>query len=285
MGKLSRAIARILRPADEEGVAEDARIAAGGALSSSIATSAITSNRRRGPHRARHPARRGAAAGAHAFGNVDADKGGYARGMDRVVDRADPQDMRYAFRTLPAGGLHRRRRAHARARHRRQHDHLHAVRGCHAADAAAGVAGRAPISSRTAPSRASPGGNYPLLRADGGQGPTGSPVVTWFTSGAAASTSRPEVASETARSLTVSGNYYDVLGVPMAIGRGFSSRLTIVRARTPLVAVISEGLLVGAGFGRTGVCWAARLTIDGRPTVVVGVTAAGFSSLDPGHGP
>ena len=43
---------------------------------------------------------------------------------------------------------------------------------------------------------------------------------------------------ETARSQTVSGNYHDVLGVPITLGRGFSGADD--RPGTGLIAVISE---------------------------------------------
>jgi predicted permease len=85
---------------------------------------------------------------------------------------------------------------------------------------------------------------------------------------------------ETARAQFVSGNYHTVVGVPMAIGRGFSSHDDRPGAG-PLEAVISEGYWVRR-FGRDPQVLGRTLTIDGRPISVVGVTAAGFDGLDPG---
>jgi predicted permease len=85
---------------------------------------------------------------------------------------------------------------------------------------------------------------------------------------------------ETARAQLVSGNYHAVVGVPMALGRGFTSDDD--RAREgPLLAVISDGYWA-VKFGRDPQILGRTLTIDGRPVSIAGVTAPGFDGLDPG---
>ena len=68
----------------------------------------------------------------------------------------------------------------------------------------------------------------------------------------------------------------------MTIGRGFSADDDLLGAG--LVAVISDGYW-SRRFGCDPQVLGRPLTIDGRPTVVIGVTAAGFSGLDPGAAP
>ncbi len=85
---------------------------------------------------------------------------------------------------------------------------------------------------------------------------------------------------ETARAQFVSGHYHAVVGVPMALGRGFTSDDDRAGAG-PLVAVISDGYWARK-FGRDPQILGRTLTIDGRPLSIVGVTAAGFDGLDPG---
>ena len=84
---------------------------------------------------------------------------------------------------------------------------------------------------------------------------------------------------EMTRGQFVSGNYHAVLGVPMAIGRGFTAENDRDGAGT-LVAVISDGYWTRK-FGRDPQVLGQTLTIDGRALSIVGVTAAGFGGLDP----
>ncbi len=75
----------------------------------------------------------------------------------------------------------------------------------------------------------------------------------------------------------VSGNYHAVLGVPIAIGRGFSSEPDRDLGRTP-VAVISDAYW-SRRFGRSPDVIGKALTVRGRPVTIVGVTAPGFHGL------
>jgi macrolide transport system ATP-binding/permease protein len=85
---------------------------------------------------------------------------------------------------------------------------------------------------------------------------------------------------ETVDGQFASGNYHAVLGVPMAIGRGFSSEID--RAASPdLVAVISDSYWARR-FDRAPDVLGKTLTIRGRVVTIVGVTAPEFYSLEPG---
>ena len=128
--------------------------------------------------------------------------------------------------------------------------------------------------------RAAPGGNYPYFERIAGRSDVFAGVTAYFRGGSVKVSTAEGIG--TARSLTVSGNYYDVLKVPLAIGRGFSADDD--RPGAGLVAVISDGYW-SRRFGRDPQLPGRTLTIDGRPAVVVGVTAAGFSGLDPGAAP
>jgi len=86
--------------------------------------------------------------------------------------------------------------------------------------------------------------------------------------------------TETAPAQFVSGNYHAVIGVPMVLGRSFSSDDDRPGAG-PLEAVISE-VYRTRKFARDPQILGRTLTIDGRPFSVVGVTAPGFAGLDPG---
>jgi len=85
---------------------------------------------------------------------------------------------------------------------------------------------------------------------------------------------------ETVDGQFVSGNYHAVLGVPMVLGRGFSSEPD--RAASPsLVAVISDSYWTRR-FGRSPDVLGRTLEIRGRVFTIVGVTAPAFYSLEPG---
>ncbi len=128
--------------------------------------------------------------------------------------------------------------------------------------------------------RAAPGGNYPYFERMAGRTDVFAGVTAYFRSSSVKVATAEGIG--TARSLTVSGNYYSLLGAPMTIGRGISADDD--RPGAGLVAVISDGYW-SRRFGRDPQLLGRTLTIDGRPTVVVGVTAAGFNGLDPGAAP
>jgi len=85
---------------------------------------------------------------------------------------------------------------------------------------------------------------------------------------------------ETVRGQFVSGNYHAVLGVPIALGRGFASEDDRAGSDS-LVAVISD-VYWARKFDRDPRVLGRTLVIDQRPISIVGVTAPGFSGLDPG---
>jgi predicted permease len=129
--------------------------------------------------------------------------------------------------------------------------------------------------------RAVPGSNYPYFERIRGRTDIFAGVTAYLRNGSVKVATANGI--ETAPSLIVSGNYYAVLGVPMALGRGFSSEDDRGGAET-LVAVISDGYW-SRKFGRDPAVLGRTLSIDGRPTTLVGVTAPGFAGLDPGTGP
>jgi predicted permease len=81
--------------------------------------------------------------------------------------------------------------------------------------------------------------------------------------------------------LIVTANFFDVLGVPVAIGRGFTSAEGDA-ARHPDVAVISHGFWQKRLGGDAGVL-GRTLIFNGRPYTVLGVLPATFRAL-PGFG-
>jgi len=126
--------------------------------------------------------------------------------------------------------------------------------------------------------RTSPSSNYPYFEKVGGRTDlfTG---VTAYLKGARVKVTTGE-STESARAQFVSGNYHSVVGVPMALGRGFGLDTDRPGAAS-LEAVISEGYWTRK-FGRDPRILGRTLVIDGRPISIVGVTAPGFESLDPG---
>jgi predicted permease len=89
--------------------------------------------------------------------------------------------------------------------------------------------------------------------------------------------------TEMTRGQFVSGNYHAVLGVPMALGRGFASE-DDRQSGGALVAVISDSYW-NQRFGRDRQILGRTLMIDRRPFSIVGVTAPGFDGFDPGTRP
>jgi predicted permease len=126
--------------------------------------------------------------------------------------------------------------------------------------------------------RGTPSSNYPYFERVRARTDFFAGVTTYLKSGTVKVSTGES--TETARAQFVSGNYHAVIGVPMALGRGFTSDDDRAGAG-PLVAVISHGYWVRK-FGRDPQILGRTLTIDGRPLSVVGVTAAGFDGLDPG---
>jgi putative ABC transport system permease protein len=78
----------------------------------------------------------------------------------------------------------------------------------------------------------------------------------------------------------VSGNYHAVLGVPIRLGRGFTS-VDDRAGADALIAVISDSYWARM-FGRSPDVLGQTITVGGRPMAIVGVTATGFDGLDPG---
>jgi hypothetical protein len=78
----------------------------------------------------------------------------------------------------------------------------------------------------------------------------------------------------------VAGNYHDLLGVPLALGRGFSAEPDRPSDRS-FIAVISSKFWERR-FGRATDVIGKRLVVEGKTVTIVGVTAPGFHGLRPG---
>src|SRR3954447_16031798 len=78
----------------------------------------------------------------------------------------------------------------------------------------------------------------------------------------------------------VSGNYFEVLGVPAAIGRVFNASDDRVPGAHP-VAVLSYGFWQRR-FGGDPTILNQSITVNGHPLTIVGVSAPGFSGLQVG---
>jgi len=78
----------------------------------------------------------------------------------------------------------------------------------------------------------------------------------------------------------VSGNYHAVVGVPMALGRGFASEPDRQPGASMLAVISHEYWMTRLG-GSPAVI-GATLTVADRPVTIVGVTARGFKGLSPG---
>lgn len=126
--------------------------------------------------------------------------------------------------------------------------------------------------------RGTPSANYPYFERVRARTDLFAGVTTYLRSGTV--TVSTAESTETAPAQFVSGNYHAVVGVPMALGRGFTSDDDRAGAG-PLAAVISDGYWARK-FGRDPQILGRTLTIDGRLLPIVGVTAAGFNGLDPG---
>jgi predicted permease len=87
---------------------------------------------------------------------------------------------------------------------------------------------------------------------------------------------------ENATGLWVNGSFHGVLGVRMALGRGFSGESD--RPTANPVAVISDAFW-SRRFGRAPDILDRTLIIDGRVVPIVGVTAPDFTGMIPGANP
>jgi putative ABC transport system permease protein len=90
-----------------------------------------------------------------------------------------------------------------------------------------------------------------------------------------------ESSAETVVGQYVSGNYHAVAGVPMALGRGFSSENDRAPGSSP-IAVISDGFWARR-FNRRADVIGQAVVAGGRPLTIVGVTAPGFEGMVPGR--
>jgi len=78
----------------------------------------------------------------------------------------------------------------------------------------------------------------------------------------------------------VSGGYHAVVGVPIALGRGFSGENDRMPGGSP-IAVISDAYW-SRRFGRAADVIGRTLVVGGDPVTITGVTAPGFTGLSPG---
>ncbi len=79
----------------------------------------------------------------------------------------------------------------------------------------------------------------------------------------------------------VSGNYHALVGVPIALGRGFSAENDRGPGSSP-IAVISDGYW-SRRFDRRADVIGQALVVGGRSLTIVGVTAPGFEGMVPGR--
>jgi predicted permease len=88
---------------------------------------------------------------------------------------------------------------------------------------------------------------------------------------------------ENVDAMWVSGNFHGLLGVPIALGRGFAAEPDRLAGGSP-IAVISDSFW-RRRFGRSPDVLGQTLTVDGRAVSVVGVTAPEFWGMVPGQRP
>ena len=89
-----------------------------------------------------------------------------------------------------------------------------------------------------------------------------------------------QAGSELVEGQFVSGNYHGVLGVPLVLGRGFTTDPDQPNDGSD-IAVISESYWKRR-FGTDRSAVGKTMVIDGKTVTIVGVTAAGFHGLKPG---
>src|SRR4029434_2997197 len=78
-----------------------------------------------------------------------------------------------------------------------------------------------------------------------------------------------------------SGNYHSLIGVPMALGRGFANENDCAPGSSP-IAVISDGYWQRR-YGGSADALGARLVVGGHTVTIVGLTAPAFEGLQPGR--
>jgi predicted permease len=88
---------------------------------------------------------------------------------------------------------------------------------------------------------------------------------------------------ESIDSMWVSGNFHAVLGVPMALGRGFGTEPDRAVSTSP-IAVISDAYWMRR-FDRSPDVIGKPISVNGRVVTIVGVTAPEFTGLVPGLRP
>jgi predicted permease len=130
------------------------------------------------------------------------------------------------------------------------------------------------------PDRAGISSNYPLYERFKTLDPMFNGITAYSSTGF---TVRTPEGLDIASGLWASGNFHGVLGVPMAIGRGFSAEVDRAPGRAP-IAVISHAYWARR-FGRAPSVLERTLTINGRPLTIVGVTAPEFTGPTPGLNP
>ena len=125
--------------------------------------------------------------------------------------------------------------------------------------------------------RATPGSNYPYVERMRSRTDVFASVTAYLRMTFRVATG--DVVERTAGQFA-SGNYHAVLGVPVVLGRGFVADDDRNGAGA-LAVVISDGFWARR-FGRAPDVIGRTLAINSRQFEIVGVTAPGFSGLDPG---
>jgi predicted permease len=129
-------------------------------------------------------------------------------------------------------------------------------------------------------SRATPGSNYPYFERIRARTDVFTGATAYLRRAFKITTSD---GVERIEGQLVSGNYHGLLGVPMLLGRGFTSE-SDRGGSGEFPAVISEGYWTRR-FARDPGVLGRELVVDGQHATIVGVTGRGFSGLDPGTRP
>jgi len=77
------------------------------------------------------------------------------------------------------------------------------------------------------------------------------------------------------------GNYHTLVGVPMALGRGFATENDFAAGSSP-IAVISDKYWQRR-YQRQADVLGMQIVVGGHPVTIVGVTVAGFDGMQPGR--
>ena len=126
--------------------------------------------------------------------------------------------------------------------------------------------------------------SYPMYRDLRDKSPSGGPVI----SGVVARAGLPVSVSwngqtERARAEIVSGNLFEVLGVPAAIGRAFTPEDDGAPGAHPVV-MLSHDYWVRRFAGDPGIL-NVKVAINGHPMIVIGIAPAGFRGVLSGDNP